>query len=243
MDGADVRQSGIALQELFRFIGPVIRQEIVQQIRAGQPGPGVFLHKSAIEFDGLAVIDNVPVPGRMPLCLLQDPLAVLFIRRCLHRLPGIATRLAGIALHPVPIEIGHQPRRAFLVLRFAELTLQKRLILHEQILRQILLRVKAVLNAVEALLTGQVEQVVDTDAEDFRQQRERRDIRHRCGIFPFRNRLRADSELLGKLFLREPGPKPKLSDLLPEFHDDSPPADIATSKLQVYDKACAFQNQ
>ena len=157
----------------------------------------------------------------MSLGLLQNPLAVLFIRRRLHRFPGVAAGFAGIAVHSVPVEIGDQSGGAFFILLCGKLPFQKFLVFHEHVLGQILLCVEAVFNAVQALLAAQVEQIVNADAEDFRQQRQRGDVRHRRRVFPFGHRLRADAQLFRQLLLGQPCFEAKLPDFLSEFHADS----------------------
>ena len=139
----------------------------------------------------------------------------------LHGVLGIAACLAGVGVHPVPVEIGQQLRDPLFVLFVRELGLQEFLILHEHVLGQILLIVHAVFDAVEALLRGQVKQIVDADAEDLRQKGKGGDVRHGHPIFPLGHRLGADPQLFRQLLLGQSRLEAELPDFLSQFHPDN----------------------
>ena len=72
------------------------------------------------------------------------------------------------------------------------------------------------------LFSSQVKQVVNRNAEGFRQRRKQRNIRHRNSVLPFGYRLGADTELFCQLFLGLPRPQTELFDFCPEFHSFPP---------------------
>ena len=80
--------------------------------------------------------------------------------------------------------------------------LQKALKLPGDVSGQLLLCDHPVLDAVQTLFRCQVEQVIDRDAEGLGQKRKRADIRHCHCVFPFGNRLCANSQFFCQLFLR-----------------------------------------
>ena len=106
------------------------------------------------------------------------------------------------------------------MLLVVKLRLEKILVFAEHVLRQLVLAVHTVLDAVEALLHAEVEQIVDRHAEDLRELRQQRDVRHRGAVFPFRHGLRADADALGELLLRQRGLEAQLFDFLSQFHGD-----------------------
>ena len=97
--------------------------------------------------------------------------------------------------------------------------LQEILILPEKLLGQLIFDLQPVLNTVHPLFGGQVKQVVDRNAEGFRQKRKKRNIRHRNSVLPFGYCLGTDAEFFRQLFLGQSRPETELSDFCSEFHN------------------------
>ncbi len=216
-DGVRLLQRAIAIQPALGLVCPVVGQQIVDQVHVGQRDVGIGLYLFTVVVNGLAVVAHVPVPDGMAFGLAQDPLAVLFSRRAGDRLLGVAGRPLCVGVAAVPVEIGDQLGGPRFVLAL-QLVLQEILKLPEHVRRKLLLRVHAVFNAVEALLRGQIEEIVDGDAEDFRQQGQSRDVGHRHRVFPLGHRLRADPQLFRQLLLCHARLEAKLFDFLSQFH-------------------------
>ena len=104
------------------------------------------------------------------------------------------------------------------MLRICQQALQEILIVPEHIWRKIRFPVHAVFDAVEALLRAQIKKIVNADAEDLRQQRQRGDVRHGHRVFPFGHRLGADPQLFRQLLLGQARFEAKLFDLLSQIH-------------------------
>lgn len=213
-EGARVRKPARLREVTLRLVGAVVGEQIVNQVEVRQADRRVGRDDFAPEFDSLRVIVQVPVPCNMAGRAVQNPLAVLLTRHRADCVLRVAGRLLRAGVHAVPVQVGDKAGGALLILRVIELRLQKILVFPEQILRQILVDVEAVFDAVQALVVTQIEKVVDADAKCLRQQRKQRDIRHRGSIFPLGDGLPADAELLGELLLREAGLAAKLSDFL-----------------------------
>ena len=221
----------------------MIRDQVVQQVQEGQGRVRILLRQFAVEGDGSVVVGQVPVPDDMAFRLLQDPLAVLLAGIHADGFLRVAAGMDPGGVHPVPPEEGDQAGRPFLIGFGSKLRLQEFLVLPVQVLGQFFLKVQAVLNAVHALLDGQVEQVVNRDAEYLGQQRQQGDVRHRDGVLPFGDRLGADAKPVCQLFLGKARPEAELSDFLSEFHKKSPPECVCFPQLHPDCKACISGNQ
>ena len=92
------------------------------------------------------------LPDGVTLCLAEHPLAFLLAGLHLDGTSCIHAYLAGSGIHPVPIEVSQKICCALFVLFHLHLGLQELLIVPEDVLREVLFHVKAVLYAVELLL-------------------------------------------------------------------------------------------
>ena len=118
----------------------------------------------------------------------------------------------------MPVEIGQELRGPLPVGLVLQLFLQEVLVLPEELLGQGLLDVQAVFDAVEALLGGQIKELVDADAEDLRQPGQQGNIGHGRAGLPLGHRLGSEAQLLRQILLGEPRLEAKLSDFLSKFH-------------------------
>ena len=99
-----------------------------------------------------------------------------------------------------------------------DLFLQETFIFQIYVLRKVIFHIHPILDAVETLFRAQVEEIVDCDPEDFRQQRQGRDVRHCRRILPLGYRLGGNAQLFCQLILCQSGLVAQLSDLFSEFH-------------------------
>ena len=196
----------------------MICEQVVQQIQVRQADLRVFFDDTAPEFNGLRVIGDVPIPGRMAFRPIQDPLAVLYPGGSPDRVFGVSGRFPGAGIHAVPVQVGDEACCALPVLFVVKLRLQKILVFPEEILREFICNIQAVFDAIQALLARQVEKLVNADPENLRQKRKRRYVGHGHRVFPLGHRLGADPQLFRQLLLRQTRFEAELLDLLSQFH-------------------------